>query len=203
MPQFPHWWKSGPGAKFWESPAHGKRWRGSQRQFDAGCWSTVPGPPEGTRTGLGAAWQRSGGWDTPSHSTPLLGPLPPVIGVRKSLAKSGSPLPRSPAPRSRPLPAGSRGAAAPRTVSLPICSSVVSKQHRIYCCQHCRARTAAQRQRARFSSDPAARGAARSHREQTWSQTQPCPRPNLVGVRAVPPELGWGRVQAWLPAVWE
>lgn len=67
------------------------------------------------------------------------------------------------------------GAAAPRTVSLPICSSIVSEQHRIYCRQHCRARTGTQWQRTCFSSNPAARGAAKSHREQTqsWIQSRP------------------------------
>ena len=79
----------------------------------------------------------------------------------------------SPCRQQQAAAGSSRGCSSQDSLWEAICSSVVSKQHRIYCCQHCRARTAAQWQCTSFSSDPEARGAAKSHRDQTQSWIQP------------------------------
>lgn len=114
----------------WESPARGKRWRGSQHRPDADCRSTGPGPPEGTCTSLGAARGhvpdvRRG----PAAGTCCLtarrcpGHCHRRWGCGKASPNRGA-LSPGPQPHSRRQQQAAAGAAAPRTVSLPICSSV-------------------------------------------------------------------------------
>lgn len=193
VPQFPHWWKLNC-SKVLAKPCPWEGVTSGQRQPGAGCQSMRPRPPQGTRSNLGPAWGHvsdvhrglaAGTYHLTADRCPghwRWGMEKPHQVREPSLA-----VPAVTAPACRQQ----QGLQLPGWSLFPSAPSIISQQHQIHYCQHCRARAATQWHRTRSSSTWGCQIPSGTNPE---LETTSPPEPG--GGQGCKPGLGWGRVQA-------